>query len=613
MSATSATLKKPHELSSDQLSDNVQKLRDSDRMIREDAAYELASNPSPQAAAELCKLLADPDISVRNLVAEVLVKMGPVASEALINEAESSDHDVRKFVADIMALINDERFVPVLIKYLDDKNENVVGSSAEALGHLKNAKAVKPLMEMIKKHPDSSLQAIESLGKIGSNEALPMLSEILDSDNVVLAYAAVEAVGHIGSSKAISKLLDLLKVGNPELRNVVLTTVLKIAGTGNREDLFNATGGKFIEYLVEAAASDDHDVKRAVISELAFWSGDKIVSALIDALEDSHEEIVDLAQGALRIAGNTGLSEILKGLKTARDETKIHLIEISSFLKSPELLDVILAQAQSDNPDVRMAVAQTLNKYSNSESIQTLLKLADDEVGHVRAAALKSLGLVAGESEVVEISRHLDDEYPDVKEACLGTLVLVGGQTTIDLFEKDLKKSDIERKVMAIRGLGWIGEDQAIEILVESLNHEEAEVRRYAIIGLAKMNYHALEENLTMLLADENPEVRKAVIDAYLTVSGPNAAENIKVLLDDNDMWVRFYAINALASIDDVTSSDKLIEILPEQPAFVQIAIINLIGKSDDLEVKAELKKLTESENEDIANAAREALEAGAE
>ncbi len=591
------------------LSDPVAKLKDPDRMEREEAAFSLTSNPDPEKAAELCKLLYDSDISVRNLVAEVLVKMGETAVGALIAEASSPDHDVRKFVVDIMALINDQKFIPVLINLLNDRNENVVGSAAEALGNIVSSDAVDPLIECIKTHPDSSPQAIEALGKIGSARALPVLFELLDSDNIILEYAAVEAIGKTRSPQAINKLLDLLRGGNPELRNVVLTTILKLAGTGNRDSIFQATGGKFANYLVKAAASDDLDVKIAVLSEMAFWTGDEVVAALIQVLDCPDQEVVDLAQGALRVAGNSGLNEMISALKSSPDPIKMQLIEISSFLKSPELFDSILAQAESVNSDIRIAVAKTLAKFSDRRAVDVLLKLAEDEVGHVRAEALRTLAIVGGESEIEQIGKHLNDEYGDVREASLGALILISGPKTIELFKKEIQQPDINRKVMAVRGLGWIGEETTSEILLEALTNEEAEVRRHAIIGLSKMRYEHLDDNLTLMLADENPEVRKAVIDAYLSFGRADVGEKIKVLLDDEDMWVRFYAINALISIDDRTCLDKLIGILYDQPPFVQIAIIGLMAKYDDPRAKAELLKLVKHDNEDISNAAREALE----
>jgi len=255
------------------ISETVARLKDPGRMEREEAASLIISNPTPARAAELCRLLYDPDISVRNLVAEVLVKMGETAVEALIAEAFSPDHDVRKFAVDIMAMINDRRFIPILIDLLQDRNENVVGSAAEALGNVISSDAVEPLIGCIKTHPDSSPQAIEALGKIGSARALPVLFELLESDSIVLEYAAVESIGLIRSPEAINKLSNLLQVGNPELRNVVLTTILKLAGTGNRDGILEEIGGKFVDYLVGAVASDDMEVKKAALSEMAFWTG----------------------------------------------------------------------------------------------------------------------------------------------------------------------------------------------------------------------------------------------------------------------------------------------------------------------------------------------------
>ncbi|MCD6163496.1 MAG: HEAT repeat domain-containing protein [candidate division Zixibacteria bacterium] len=609
MSVSSSAIKNISKKKHVKLSEQVLKLKDPDRMEREDAAYELAANPAPQMAEELCSLLYDPDISIRNLVAEVLVKMGTVASEALIKECSSSDHDVRKFAVDIMALIGDSQYVPVLIKLLKDSNENVIGSAAEALGKVTSAEAIEPLIECLNSHPDAGPQVIESLGNIGSDKAIPILYEKSESDNIVLAYAAIEAIGKIDSPDSLKNLLRLMNVENPELRNFVLTAILKKAGSGSRDELFNASGGKFVDYLIEASASDDLEVKKAVIGEMAFWSGDKVVEALIKTCEFPNQEVVEMAQGALRIAGSTGLNAIIDGVKNGTDLIKTYLIEISSFLKSPELLEVILSQAKSDNPDVRVAVAKTLAKFYNQETIDVLLSLTNDDVGHVKAEALKTLGYIGDESIVENIAKHLDDEYSDVSEACFGALVLIGGEKTINLFKRDIESSNIQRKILAVRGLGWIGEQQAVEILLNSLGNEEAEVRRHAVIGLSKMHYPGLDDKLTYLLIDENPEVRKAVVDAYLNILGENAGEKIRVLLDDDDMWVRFYAINALASINDASCLDKLLEIMPAQPPFVQIPIINLISIADDSKVVSELEKISKSENEDIRNAAMEAIE----
>jgi HEAT repeat protein len=606
---TAVTTSAKGHLAPPRISQLVLDLKNPDRSIREESSEQLSQNGTPENAGELCSYLYDDDITIRNLAAEILVKMGPIAERALLKEAQSSDSDVRKFAVDIMALIGSPVYGPTLCSLLDDSNENVVCSAAEALGRVRYKDSVGPLINCQKKHPYSEIQVIEALGSIGSNDALPTLYEKLQSSNVVLAFAAVEAVGNIGTNEALDKLFSLLNVKNLSLRNAVLSTILKLAVSGNRQELSKASAGKFVDYLLEAANSDDATVRSSIVKELAFWNGENVVSALIAALTDPVPEIVDLACGALRINGDSGLKQIINGIKNGDEITQKHLLEISAFLKSSELLDVILSQAKSKSADVRLACASALAKYSDSRAVKALLGLIKDDVGHVRARALQSLGLIGDTGVVPKIYEHLNDEYDDVREACLAALILISGATTINLFKKDMDSADIEKRIMAVRALSWIGESDAAEVLVSALNNDEAEVRRYAILGLAKIGDHRLEENLTYLLTDENPEVRKAVIDAYLQVKPEKASANIQLLLDDTDMWVRFYAINALASICDESCLDKLVEIAHGQPPFVQIAIIGILAKGNNAKAREGLKSLAQSDIEDVKRAATEVLE----
>ena len=82
MTAVSTTAK--GHLAPPRLSQSVLDLKNPDRSIREEAADELALNGNAENAAELCSYLYDDDITIRNLAAEILVKMGPIAEKALM-------------------------------------------------------------------------------------------------------------------------------------------------------------------------------------------------------------------------------------------------------------------------------------------------------------------------------------------------------------------------------------------------------------------------------------------------------------------------------------------------------------------------------------------------
>ena len=73
-----------------------------------------------------------PDL--RNSAVEALERLGRLAVPVLSLHMDDDDHDVRKFVVDILGNVGDAAAVPLLIKALDDPDPNVSAAAAENLG-----------------------------------------------------------------------------------------------------------------------------------------------------------------------------------------------------------------------------------------------------------------------------------------------------------------------------------------------------------------------------------------------------------------------------------------------------------------------------------------------
>ena len=101
-------------------------MEDPDLGVREVAADYLARIKSDTASQLLIRFLAHDDIGTRNLASEVLIKIGAAAVPALLDNIENDDHDVRKFICDVLGMIGDARAVNALIRRLGDYNANVV-------------------------------------------------------------------------------------------------------------------------------------------------------------------------------------------------------------------------------------------------------------------------------------------------------------------------------------------------------------------------------------------------------------------------------------------------------------------------------------------------------
>jgi len=82
---------------------------------------------------------------------EVLRKIGEQGLRPLIQALEDKDERVRWDAAEALGDIKDARAVEPLIKALEDEHWDVVRHAAEVLGMIGDARAVKPLTQAMKR------------------------------------------------------------------------------------------------------------------------------------------------------------------------------------------------------------------------------------------------------------------------------------------------------------------------------------------------------------------------------------------------------------------------------------------------------------------------------
>ncbi|HEX2768930.1 MAG TPA: HEAT repeat domain-containing protein, partial [Geobacteraceae bacterium] len=102
-------------------------LGDASWRVRKEAVEALLSaSVSMEIIEELVNLLASHDnAGMRNSAVEALEKLGAQAMPILCRHVADADHDVRKFVMDILGSIGDAAAVPLLVRALDDPEPNV--------------------------------------------------------------------------------------------------------------------------------------------------------------------------------------------------------------------------------------------------------------------------------------------------------------------------------------------------------------------------------------------------------------------------------------------------------------------------------------------------------
>ncbi|MEZ5359467.1 MAG: HEAT repeat domain-containing protein [Candidatus Zixiibacteriota bacterium] len=586
----------------------VMALEDDDRGIRELAADCLVKQGCDTSSRLLASFMGHNEISVRNLAAEILVRIGGNAVPALVEALDDNDHDVRKFALDVLGLIKDKSVAGRVHAMLDDRNDNVACSAAEALGHLGTEDSVEPLLTAFDKHDFLRPQAAEALGRIGSASAYDGLVQHLHADDPVVLYSVIEALGRLGDTRAIEHLHQFLESDQELISDAATAAVIRLAKAGDKTTYAKFSDKRLKKFLLDSLNSDDPTIVQFALQELRHWNEPEIVEELLHLIVKSDGDIVEQISDILKLVGSPAVDGLRNALINANDEGKIKLMESVCRSGDVRLSEIISELSNSPNPDVRQAVALSLGKCGSPKSNVILRTLIGDAVGHVRAAAVKSIGWLGATDEDVDmLIECLNDDYPDVREAAMGAMILVGNEIVINTFTRDLDHEDPERPRLAAIALGMIGEEGTRQPLLSAVSHSDPAVRRSAIEALVRLGGVEDFGPIRAGLNDENNLVRKAAVTAMVSLIGRQAVDDIKHLLNDDDIWVRYHTIDAIGSIGDPKLSHLVLPFLEDEQDILKIAAIKALAAMGDTSCVSQLQKVVAEGNTDLENAIEEA------
>lgn len=190
----------------DEIEIQIDLLKDSDWVVRREAAITLGEMGDERCVEPLCKALRDGDWQVREVAIEGLGQIGSPAVELLIKLLR--DWDVRKYAIAALGKIRDERVLdPLMLQLKNDEFKDDATNALVELGEPSVSRLVKALKdkdEMVQK------QAIMALGRIKSAETIdPLINMLTDKDwfTRLTVAAALEAIGDDRGRDAIKPLM----------------------------------------------------------------------------------------------------------------------------------------------------------------------------------------------------------------------------------------------------------------------------------------------------------------------------------------------------------------------------------------------------------------------
>ena len=556
---------------------------DSSWRVRKESIDLFLSLPvSRDLIGEIIELLhAEENAGLRNAAVETLTRLGKDAVPLLIDQARCPDHDVRKFIIDILGDIADLQAIPVLIQGLEDEDSNVRAAAAENLGKLKAKQAVPALLKAMQ-HPDLLLQftILDALSRIASPVSL---SELVPyKDEKLLRKALIDCLGKAGDVSAISELTAAL---TDPMRNVREAAILS---------------------LIEASKRYPEEVKRQLANSEKGPAAASVAAYLDEEFNDT------LKRASIRILGWLGAANVVEPL--------LRLLEYESLQQDAlqALVDIGRDHCQAllavwpvvEGPQ-RAYLAYVMGESGCSEGLPLLQQGLHDADPKLVSMSAHALGRIGSPGTIPDLIACLQNDSGEVQEVASQALVSLGKKFSNEMFsalQPLLTHNDSMQRMFAVMVLRELDNPAVLDALSLAIKDPAVAVRRAAIKVFERYDVAEHISTLLLSLTDEDTEVRRTVVEILGNCNDEDALDGLQLALQDEDAWVRSSAVRGLARIAGKRCRPLVEQALSDPVGLVSITALETLADLAGPEACPQMVAALDHADEEVVIAAMNLL-----
>ncbi len=422
----------------------------------------------------------------------------PMALVPLIKALEDKEPSVRWRTAEALGKIRDRRAVPYLVPLLKDKEGEIRLSAVKALGEIRDIRAVFPLIDLLYDdyiifqditvtqgdYRDNSVKGsvIFALQKIGDAGALPALKKMLHNEtHPMIKVLLDEAVAYIEQSieaEIFSVKQDDTKPSEEymPLENIEKDDEIPIDEEENIEEIFGS--GDHI---------DGDEEEPAIIEEAS------------EVIQDDRydPEYQENKYNTTRLSG-----ELL--------EEELKKQEMENVIKEQ------IAKFESTCMFTRMDGVQTLEKIGKP-AVELLVKALEDQNWRIREGAAEALSSIGDISVLSAFKKALPIEPEDSIKNCLEQAIAkIEIELEVKTCIEKLSDHNMFTQLDAIQTLEKIGK-AAIPYLIDTLTDSNWKVR---------------EGSLEVLSTIGDESILGALKEAFVAETDDYLRKNIQKIID---------------------------------------------------------------------------------
>ena len=343
------------------------------------------------------------------------------------------------------------------------------------LGETKSPKAADELMKTIK-HPDSSIRSksIWASKQLFCEAAMPVIFRGIEDSEPNVRETAIRVIEELGSEQAVPLLTQIL-TKDP------IASVREAAARALRKLDSEAA----ILALLRATQDTNHNVSVMAIHYLEEMSREIVIPVLTKALKNID---ASLRQGAAKLLGKIGDERIIPNLFEAQ-------LDLNTYVhhEASSALDTVRKRATTKESDVKKH-----QEVQRKQQIKMSLGYLNSEEPVVRGNGILDLAsLLDKEVAVPLVTKALDDPHHYVRGHAITSLVRLIGKKAVPLAVRALKDPHYDVRNLAAQALTGLGQnlpdsldisEETVSKLIQILNEDQdTDVRRITVTTLTNL------------------------------------------------------------------------------------------------------------------------------
>ncbi|HNX74260.1 MAG TPA: HEAT repeat domain-containing protein [Candidatus Rifleibacterium sp.] len=367
--------------------------------------------------------------------------MSRIDSTKLRRELVSEKSEVRKAAIAELKSFSAEEALPLLTELLNCKNDDVLTDIGKSMAAYKD-------------------------------EALPYLIKALSSESYNQRRGASIALARLGPT-SLNKLMAMIPENEEDVDYWMVQTL------GNM-------GGEAVQYLVRIFRHPNQKIRIAAIRAAQNINDPRMVVSLLHLLEEQNWPIRKAAYDSLEKIYTCNQQAVASALESSSEEAKFWIIKLLSQQAAPQLVPQFARIVESAPMESKLEAIKALAMVENAEAHRLLVGYLAHKSWIIRKTAADAIwaqGLGVSEELMSAIKgANVDARYWSVK--------LLGQSREPQIFEeivKCLQDSQHSVRSAACQALGSLGDKRALAPLMTMLNDESEEVRTAAILSLSQL------------------------------------------------------------------------------------------------------------------------------